>query len=160
MSCTSVFDKFAQHNSESEKEVLLKRLKELFSSEENQVDRDLQERKVHLSVLETEFLKKTNELKAILEAEEISLAERQSKELSSVKAAQAAEEERIEREILKLEAELESILAPARLLTSLASSDLPRPSEPPRPRTARSAAGHPHHHSPPPCHRHQCPGGA
>ena len=116
MSCTSVFDKFAQHNSESEKEVLLKRLKELFSSEENQVDRDLHERKVHLSVLETEFLKKTNELKAILEAEEISQAERQRKELRSVAAAQAAEEERIEREILKLEAELESILAPARLL--------------------------------------------
>ena len=127
MSCTSVFDKFAQHNSESEKEVLLKRLKELFSSEENQVDRDLHERKVHLSVLETEFLKKTNELKAILQSEEASLAERQSQELRSVKAAQVAEEERIEREILKLEAELESILAPARLLTSLASSEAPRP---------------------------------
>ena len=138
MSCTSVFDKFAQHNSESEKEVLLKRLKELFSSEENQVDRDLHERKVHLSVLETEFLKKTNELKAILQSEEASLAERQSKELRSVKAAQVAEEERIEREILKLEAELESILAPARLLTSLASSEAPRPTETPRAREQRA----------------------
>ena len=137
MSCTSVFDKFAQDNSESEKEVLLKRLKELFSSEESQVDRDLHERKVHLSVLETEFLKKTKELKAILQADEVSLVERQSRELKSVRAAQVAEEERIEREILKLEAELESILAPARLLTSLATSQ-PQPSQPPRPRAERA----------------------
>ena len=134
MSCTSVFDKFTGENSESEKEVLLKRLKELFSSEESQVDRDLQERRVHLSVLETEFLKKTNELKAILQADELSLAERQTRELNSVRAAQTAEEERLEREILKLEAELESLLAPARLLTSLATSQPARVPEPPRAR--------------------------
>ena len=138
MSCTSVFDKFAQENSGSEKEVLLKRLKELFSSEESQVDRELQERKVQLSVLETEFLKKTNELKAILKADELSLAERQTRELNSVKAAHVAEEERIEREILKLEAELESILAPARLLSSLATTGTPRVSEPPRPRAEKA----------------------
>ena len=138
MSCTSVFDKFAQENSGSEKEVLLKRLKELFSSEESQVDRELQERKVQLSVLESEFLKKTNELKAILKADELSLAERQTRELNSVKAAHVAEEERIEREILKLEAELESILAPARLLSSLATTGTPRVSEPPRPRAEKA----------------------
>ena len=138
MSCTSVFDKFAQENSGSEKEVLLKRLKELFSSEESQVDRELQERKVQLSVLETEFLKKTNELKAILKADELALAERQTRELNSVKAAHVAEEERIEREILKLEAELESILAPARLLSSLATTGTPRVSEPPRPRAEKA----------------------
>ena len=138
MSCTSVFDKFAQENSGSEKEVLLKRLKELFSSEESQVDRELQERKVQLSVLESEFLKKTNELKAILKADELALAERQTRELNSVKAAHVAEEERIEREILKLEAELESILAPARLLSSLATTGTPRVSEPPRPRAEKA----------------------
>ena len=121
MSCTSVFDKFAQ-NGEGEKEVLLKRLQELFTSEENQVDSDLHERKVQLSTLEAEFLKRSNQLKAILQAEEVELVQRQARELSGLKAAQLAEEERIEREILKLEAELESILAPARLLTSLASS--------------------------------------
>ena len=118
MSCTSVFDRFTQ-NSEGEKEVLLKRLKELFSSEENQVDKDLHERKVQLSALETECLKKANELKAMFQAEEEELVSRQAKELSALEAAQLAEEERIEREIVKLSAELESILAPARLLTSL-----------------------------------------
>ena len=117
---------------------MLKRLKELFSSEESQVDRELQERKVQLSVLESEFLKKTNELKAILKADELSLAERQTRELNSVKAAHVAEEERIEREILKLEAELESILAPARLLSSLATTGTPRVSEPPRPRAEKA----------------------
>ena len=119
MSCTSVFDKFS-NNSDGEKEVLLKRLKELFSSEENQVDTDLHERKVQLSALETELIKKANELKAIFQAEEAELVQRQTKELNALKAAQAAEEERIEREMRKLAGELESILAPARLLTSLA----------------------------------------
>merc|ERR550539_164515 len=97
MSCTSVFDKFTQ-NSDGEKEILLKRLKELFSSEESQVDSDLHERKVQLSALEAEFLKKGNQLKALLEAEEVELVQRQSKELSALKAGQLAEEEDRERD--------------------------------------------------------------
>ena len=51
--------------------------------------------------------------------EEESLLSRQVAELNSLKELQSAEEERIQVEIRKLESNLESILAPSKMISTL-----------------------------------------
>ena len=121
MSSTSVFDKMATTStgSDGEKELLLKRLKELMMTEESEMDRNLREKKTKLSRMESEFSSSVNELKKELKAEEESLLSRQLAELNSLKEVQSIEEERIQEEIRKLESNLESILAPSKMISTL-----------------------------------------
>ena len=69
--------------------------------------------------LESEYLKSASDLKNEAFTEEEALLAVHMNEIKSLRAAQEEEERRIEVEIRKLEAELESILAPTRLLSSL-----------------------------------------
>ena len=123
MSSASVYDKMATTSSGSgsdgEKEQLLKRLKELMMTEESEMDRNLREKKTKLSRMESEYTSSVNELKKELKTEEESLLSRQLAELNSLKELQSAEEERIQVEIRKLESNLESILAPSKMISTL-----------------------------------------
>merc|ERR1712064_109973 len=118
MSSASVFDTFSS-NIEQEKESLVTRLRELIINEESEVDKNLNECRKRVAQLESEYLKSASVLKnEALKEEEVIVATHMD-EVKSLKAAQEEEERRIEVEIRKLEAELESILAPTRLLSSL-----------------------------------------
>lgn len=123
MSSASVYDKMATTSSGSgsdgEKEQLLKRLKELMMTEESEMDRNLREKKTKLTRMESEYTSSVNELKKELKIEEESLLSRQVAELNSLKELQSAEEERIQVEIRKLESNLESILAPSKMISTL-----------------------------------------
>merc|ERR1712032_978422 len=122
MSSASVYDKMATNSSGSgsdgEKEQLLKRLKELMT-EESEMVRNLREKKTKLTRMESEYTSSVNELKKELKIEEESLLSRQVAELNSLKELQSAEEERIQVEIRKLESNLESILAPSKMISTL-----------------------------------------
>ena len=137
MSTCSVLDRLGPGDT-GEKESLVRRLRELVLSEETEVDRNLAEAKQRLSRVEAEYARSVNELKQEAAKEEENLLKTQREEFALLQSTQAKEEERIEREIRKLEAELESILAPARLLSSLATTGTPRVSEPPRPRAEKA----------------------
>ena len=123
MSSASVYDKMATASSSSgsdgEKEILLKRLKELMMTEESEMDRNLREKKTKLSKMESEYKSSVNGLKKELKTEEESLLSRHEAELNSLKELQSTEEERIQVEIEKLETNLESILAPSKMISTL-----------------------------------------
>ena len=118
MSTCSVLDRLGPGDG-GEKESLVRRLRELVLSEETEVYRNLAEAKQRLSRVEAEYASSVNELKQEAAKEEENLLKTQREEFALLQSAQAKEEERIEREIRKLEAELESILAPAKMLASL-----------------------------------------
>ena len=118
MSTCSVLDRLGSGDA-GEKESLVRRLRELVLSEETEVDRNLAEAKQRLSRVEAEYARSVNELKQEAAKEEENLLKTQREEFALLQSTQAKEEERIEREIRKLEAELESILAPAKMLASL-----------------------------------------
>ena len=118
MSTCSVLDRLGPGDA-GEKESLVRRLRELVLSEETEVDRNLAEAKQRLSRVEAEYARSVNELKQEAAKEEENLLKTQREEFALLQSTQAKEEERIEREIRKLEAELESILAPAKMLASL-----------------------------------------
>ena len=118
MSTCSVLDRLGPGDG-GEKESLVRRLRELVLSEETEVDRNLAEAKQRLSRVEAEYASSVNELKQEAAKEEENLLKAQREEFALLQSTQAKEEERIEREIRKLEAELESILAPAKMLASL-----------------------------------------
>ena len=88
-------------------------------TEESEMDRNLREKKTKLSRMESEYTSSVNELKKELKTEEESLLSRQLAELNSLKELQSAEEERIQVEIRKLESNLESILAPSKMISTL-----------------------------------------
>ena len=72
-----------------------------------------------LARMESEYTSSVNELKKELKTEEENLLSRQVAELNSLKELQSAEEERIQVEIRKLESNLESILAPSKMISTL-----------------------------------------
>lgn len=130
MSSASVFDRTTTNNTvttdndvEGEKEKLLRRLKELMITEESEVDRNLQETRIKLSNLEAEYIRTVNDLKEKFSKEEEELLKSQQEEVEELKKRQLAEEQRIAKEISKLEAELECILAPSRMLASLRDTE-------------------------------------
>jgi len=123
MSCGSIFDRFGDlEGGESEKEVLLRRLKELIEVEEKQVREDIEERKKQLAEAEEQHRKKAEKVKASHAREEEEMMRRHQQERESMQARHTAEEERIKGEINKLEEELESMIAPSLLLSSLTST--------------------------------------
>ena len=107
---------------ESEKELLLKRLKELIDVEESQIKEDIEERKKQLIDAEEIHRNKEKKVQANHKREEEEITNRHEQERGSMKTRHSAEEGRIQKEIAKLEVELESILAPSLLLSSLTST--------------------------------------
>jgi len=123
MSCGSIFDRFGDlEGGESEKEVLLRRLKELIDVEESQVREDIEQRRKQLADAEEQHRTKSERVKANHEREEQEMVRRHRQERESMQARHSAEEERIKGEISKLEEELESMIAPSLLLSSLTST--------------------------------------
>ena len=121
MSCGSIFDKFTNDldGSETEKELLIKRLQELIEVEGNQVGKDLKDKNEKLLNLEKSHKVKVNELKSECIKEEEILVIRQDKEREQMLKTHLTEEKRIQKEITKLEDELKTILAPSELLSTL-----------------------------------------
>ena len=121
MSSPSVYDKMSTNSSGSgsDAEQLPKILKEVMKTEEREMDRNFREKKTKLTRMESEYTSSVNELKKELKIEEESLLSRQVAELNSLKELQSAEEERIQVEIRKLESNLESILAPSKMISTL-----------------------------------------
>eukprot|EP00092_Neocalanus_flemingeri_P080238 GFUD01100073.1.p1 GENE.GFUD01100073.1~~GFUD01100073.1.p1 ORF type:complete len:644 (-),score=201.76 GFUD01100073.1:19-1950(-) len=124
MSCGSIFEKFTNdlEGSGTEKEILLKRLKELIEGEGSKNQQDLKERRKHLSNIDEDHNTKVNDLKETCIKEEEAMIEKEQNEKECMQSRHSAEEERIQREIAKLDEELESILAPSQLLSSLTST--------------------------------------
>jgi len=121
MSCGSVFEKFTNdlEGSETEKEILLKRLKQLIETEGNQIDEDLRNRKEQLLNIEQSHSMQVDKLKQVCTLEEEEIIRKQRDEKQTMDERHSKEEERIQREIIKIEEELENILAPSQLLSSL-----------------------------------------
>ena len=72
MSSASVYDKITTNSSsDGEKEILLKRLKELMMTEESEMDKNLREKKIKLSQMESEYSRSVNELKKELKNDAI-----------------------------------------------------------------------------------------
>ena len=88
-------------------------------TEESEMDKNLREKKIKLSQMESEYSRSVNELKKELKKDEETLLSSQSAELNSLKESQSTEEERIQVEIRKLESDLESILAPSKMISTL-----------------------------------------
>jgi len=123
MSCGSIFDRFGDlEGGESEKEILLRRLKELIDVEEAQVREDIEQRRKQLAEAEEQHRNKTEKVKANHEREEQEMVKRHKQERETMQARHSAEEERIKGEMTKLEEELESMIAPSLLLSSLTST--------------------------------------
>jgi len=123
MSCGSIFERFGDlEGGESEKELLLKRLKELIDVEESQIKEDIEERKKQLIDAEEIHRNKEKKVQANHKREEEEITNRHEQERGSMKTRHSAEEGRIQKEIAKLEVELESIIAPSLLLSSLTST--------------------------------------
>lgn len=122
MSCGSIFERFGDlEGGESEKELLLKRLKELIDVEGNQIKEDLEARRKQLNDVDETHRGNVEKVTANHKREEEEMIKRHSHERESMDSRHSAEEERIQREIVKLEEELESIIAPSQLLSSLTS---------------------------------------
>ena len=128
MSNASIFDRTISNSNnnevEGEKEILLRRLKELMISEESEVERNIQETKIKLSNLESEYLKTVAHLKEEFAKEEEELLKVQQEEVEALKKSQVTEEQRIVNEIRKLESELECILAPSKMLSALRDNNV------------------------------------
>ena len=107
---------------ESEKELLLKRLKELIDVEGNQIKEDLEARKRQLIEVEETHKDNVEKITVNHRREEEEMVKRHKQEIESMNVRHSAEEERIQHEIEKLEEELQSILAPSQLLSSLTST--------------------------------------
>jgi len=121
MSCGSVFEKFTNEldGTETEKEILIKRLKELIEVEGKQVDTDLKSKRQKLADIEESHIVCVTNLKRSYVEEEDELIRKYTEERSKLVEKHTQEEERIQKEIEKLEKELETISAPSELLKSL-----------------------------------------
>jgi len=123
MSCGSIFERFGDlDGGESEKELLLKRLKELIDVEGNQIKEDLEARKKQLIDVEKTHEDNLEKVKTNHKQEEEEMIKRHEQEREAMTGRHSAEGERIQKEITKLEEELENILIPSQLLFSLTST--------------------------------------
>jgi len=122
MSCTSILDRLGDESAETEKEALLKRLKELLEGEGRQVADDLALKKRQLEEVEEERCKRVRMLKEAHKKEEEVMMASQKQQLEEQTSRHRGEEARIGQEIAKLEDELERLAAPSQLLSSLSST--------------------------------------
>ena len=128
MSCTSMGDMLGE--GETEKEGLLRRLRELLEVEGRQTKDDLASKKKALLGVEERRRGELERLKEEHRKEEEEVLRRQMVEREEQGVRHQGEEERIGVEIHKLEEELERLQAPSQLLNSLSTS---QPSPTPRP---------------------------
>ena len=122
MSCTSVLDRLGEDGVETEKELLLRRLRELMEGENRQVQTDLEARRRQLVELEDGRREQMERLQEAHRREEEEVLARQAEERRAREERHLQEEERIGREISKLQEELERLKAPSELLSSLTTT--------------------------------------
>jgi len=123
MSCGSIFERFGDLEAgESEKDILLKRLKEIIDDEGLQIKQDLDIRKKQLEEVEVDQASKLNKLKSSHKLEEDEMRQRHIKETETMQVRHSGEVQRIKQEIKKLEEELENIIAPCELLSNLTTT--------------------------------------
>eukprot|EP00091_Calanus_sinicus_P000929 TRINITY_DN10896_c0_g1_i1.p2 TRINITY_DN10896_c0_g1~~TRINITY_DN10896_c0_g1_i1.p2 ORF type:complete len:107 (-),score=29.74 TRINITY_DN10896_c0_g1_i1:239-559(-) len=94
MSCGSIFEKFTNDldGSETEKEILIKRLQELIQVEGSQVDQDLKDRKQKLENIDESHKIKVDALKQECMMEEENLIKRQKQKRSPYRQNNLKEE--------------------------------------------------------------------
>ena len=120
MSCCSIIDTFSdEEGSESEKEILLRRLNEVIETEKQQVEEDIAERQEQLDELEREYSKSQGNMEMRHRNERDEIEKRQKRELDQILNIHSCEEQRILEEITKLERELQNLIAPSQLLSTL-----------------------------------------
>ena len=130
MSCCSIIERFSEvEGSESEKDLLLRRLTEVIENEKQQVEEDIAERQEQLEEFEQECEKSKGNMEKRHKKERDDINERHKREMDQLMEIQSSEEQNILEELAKLETELQNLLAPSQLLTTLtlkASSVEPR----------------------------------
>ena len=130
MSCCSIIERFSEvEGSESEKDLLLRRLTEVIENEKKQVEEDIAERQEQLEEFEHEYEKSKGNMEKRHKKERDDIDERHKREMDQLMEIQSSEEQNILEELAKLETELQNLLAPSQLLTTLtlkASSVEPR----------------------------------
>ena len=130
MSCCSIIERFSEvEGSESEKDLLLRRLTEVIENEKQQVEEDIAERQEQLEEFEQECEKSKGNMEKRHKKERDDVDERHKREMDQLMEIQSSEEQNILEELEKLETELQNLLAPSQLLTTLtlkASSVEPR----------------------------------
>ena len=120
MSCVSIVERFSgDQGMETEKDLLLRRLKEVIEGESREIREELEQRRRQLEEVETLHRSQTEQLRRNQRREEEELKERQEKERETLAGRHREEEDRVRGEIRKLEEELETILAPSQLLAGL-----------------------------------------
>ena len=120
MSCCSIIERFSEvEGSESEKDLLLKRLNEVIENEKRQVEEDIDERQKQLHELEHEYVKSKGNIDKRHKKERDDIIERHKREMEQLMDIQSREEQNILKEIAKLEKELQNLLAPSQLLSTL-----------------------------------------
>jgi len=121
MSCGSIFERFTNDidGSETEKDILIKRLKELIEVEGSQVEKGLKDKRQKFLDMDESHKINVNELKSECIIEEENVVQKQIKEKETLEANHLKEERRILKEITNLEEELKTILAPSQLLSTL-----------------------------------------
>ena len=91
----------------------------LIEVEGGQVDKDLESRRIQLQNLESLHNNKVDELKSVCSLAEQERIEQQVRERELLQEKHCTEEDRIKREISKLNEELQNVLTPFELISSL-----------------------------------------
>ena len=130
MSCCSIIERFSEvEGSESEKDLLLRRLTEVIENEKKQVEEDITERQEQLEELEQEYVKSKGNMEKRQNKERDEIKARHKREMAQLMEIHSSEEKHILDEMAKLETELQNLIAPSQLLSTLtqkASSVEPR----------------------------------
>ena len=122
MSCCSIIERFSEvEGSESEKDLLLRRLTEVIENEKKQVEEDIEERQEQLAEFEREYEKSKGNMEKRHKKERDDIKERHKREMDQLMEIQTSEEHNILEELAKLETELQNLLAPSQLLSTLTS---------------------------------------
>ena len=122
MSCCSIIDKFDDMDcTESEKDVLMKRLCQLLEAERQQISNQIVTREKQLLELENDHNCSKKAIQISHEKEMELMLRRHSQEKETLQQKHADEERRILLEISKLETDLQNLTAPSQLLSTLQS---------------------------------------
>ena len=120
MSCSSIIERFSDMDgSESEKETLLKRLTEVIESEQRQVEEDISFRQEQLKMAESNYASSLEAMNHRHLEEERDVIERHKKEKEELLQTHSEEERKVINEVSKLENELQNLLVPSQLLSTL-----------------------------------------
>ena len=120
MSCCSIIERFSEvEGSETEKDLLLRRLTEVIDNEKTQVEEDIAERQDQLEDLENEYVKSKGNMEKRQNRERDDIKERHKREMEQLMEIHSNEEKNILEEMAILERELQNLIAPSQLLSTL-----------------------------------------